>query len=100
MTEFDAVTVRGLGKTYGSGVVVGRLDFDVSHCEVVGAALPDRVAGTRDLFAASRARYGTELLEQSGLGERGRRGFSSLCGRERRQLFLVLTSLGRPERMP
>jgi ABC-2 type transport system ATP-binding protein len=148
MTEFDAVTVRGVGKTYGSGVVVGRLDLDVSHGEMAGAAdvggtgqaipvecieglrrpggalrvlgyspvtgavqlrpliggqlqdsaLPDRVAGALDLFATLRARDGTQLLEQFGWGERGRRGFSSLSGREPQRLFIVLTRPGRPGR--
>lgn len=149
MTEFDAVTVRGPRETYGSGVVVDRLDLDVIHCEMVGvadvggtgqtitveciqvlsrlgggalsvlshhpatgaaqlplpiggqlqdSALPDRVAGPHDLFATSRARDGTELLEQFGLGERGLWGFSSLNGREPQRLLLVLALPGRPER--
>jgi ABC-2 type transport system ATP-binding protein len=124
MTEFDAVTVRGLRKRYGSGVVVDRLDFDVSRGEgalcvlayapVTGAAqvrpliggqlrdsaLPDllRVAGAVDLFATARARDGTGLLEQSGLGERGRWGFSPFSGRERHRLFPVCALPGRPER--
>ena len=38
MTEFDAVTVRGLRKRYGSGVVVDRLDFDVSRGEMAAGA--------------------------------------------------------------
>jgi ABC-2 type transport system ATP-binding protein len=41
MTEFDAVTVRGLRKRYGSGVVFDRLDFDVSRGEMVGVAGAD-----------------------------------------------------------
>jgi len=151
MTEFDAVTVRGLRKRYGSGVVIDRLDFDVSRGEMVGvagadgagktitveciqglrrpgegalcvlgyapvtgaaqvrpliggrlrdSALPDRlrVAGAVDLFATARARDGTELLEQSGLGKRGRWGFSPFSGRERHRLFLVCALPGRPER--
>ena len=149
MTEFDAVTVRGLRKRYGSGVVIDRLDFDVSRGEMAGvadadgagktitgeciqglrlpgegalcvlgyapvtgaarvrpliggqlqdSALPDRVAGAVDLFATARARDGTELFEQSGLGERGRWGFSPLSGRERHRLFLVGALPGRPER--
>lgn len=151
MTEFDAVTVRGLRKRYGPGVVVDRLDFDVSRGEMAGvadadcpgktitarciqglrrtggdairvpggqrvtgpaqlrpliggqlqgSALPDRLraAGPLDLFATSRARDGTEQLGQSGLGERGRRGFSSLSGREPQWLFLALALPGRPER--
>jgi ABC-2 type transport system ATP-binding protein len=151
MTEFDAVTVRGLRKRYGSGVVVDRLDFDVSRGEMVGVAdadgagktitveyiqglrrpgegalwllgyapvtgaarvrpliggrlrdfaLPDRlrVAGAVDLFATARARDGTGLLEQSGLGERGRWGFPPFSGRERHRLFLVCALPGRPER--
>ena len=156
MTEFDAVTVRGLRKRYGSGVVIDRLDFDVSRGEMAGvadadgagktitgeciqglrrpgegalcvlgyapvtgaaqvrpliggqlrdSALPDRVAGAVDLFATARARDGTarardgtELLEQSGLGERGRWGFSPFSGRERHRLFLVGALPGRPER--
>ncbi len=150
MTEFDAVTVRGLRKRYGSGIV-DRLDFDVSRGEMAGvadadragktitaegiqrlrragggairvpgddrvtgpaqlrpliggqlqgSALPDRlrVAGALDLFATLRARDGTELLEQSGLGERGRWGFSLPGGRERQRLFLVLALPGRAER--
>ena len=148
MTEFHAVTIRGLRKRYGSGVVVDRLDFDVSRGEMAGvadadgagktitveciqglrrpgegalcvlgyapvtgaarvrpligaqlrdSALPDRlrVAGAVDLFATARARDGTE---QSGLGERGRWGFSPLSGRERHRLFLVGALTGRPER--
>ena len=153
MTEFDAMTVRGLRKRYRSGVVVDRLDFDVSRDEMVGvadadadgarntitveciqglrrpgegalcvlgyapvtgaaqvrpliggqlrdSALPDRlrVAGAVHLFATARARDGTELLEQSGLGERGRWGFSPFSGHERQRLFLVLALPGRPER--
>ena len=154
MTEFDAVTVRGLRKRYGSEVVIDRLDFDVSRGEMAGvagadgadgagktiaveciqglrrpgegalrvlgyapvtgaaragpiiggplrdSALPDRlrVAGAVDLFATARARDGSELLEQSGLGERGRWGFSPLSGRERHRLFLVRSLPGRPER--
>jgi ABC-2 type transport system ATP-binding protein len=149
MTEFDAMTVRGLRKRYRSGVVVDRLDFGVRRGEMVGvtdadgagktitvgriqglrrpgggalrvlgyirvtgaaqlrpliggqlqdSALPDRVAGAHDLFATSRARDGTELLEQFGLGERGRWGFSPLAGPERQRLFVVLTLPGRPER--
>jgi ABC-2 type transport system ATP-binding protein len=149
MTEFDAVTVSGLRKRYGSGVVIDRLDFDVSRGEMAGvagadgagktitveciqglrrpgegalcvlgyapvtgaarvrpliggrlqdSALPDRVAGAVDLFATAPARDGTELFEQSGLGERGRWGFSPLSGRERHRLFLVGALPGRPER--
>jgi ABC-2 type transport system ATP-binding protein len=148
MTEFDAVAVQGLSKTHRSGVVVGRLDFDVSHGEMAGvadadgtgqtitveciqglhrpggalrvlsyypvtgaaqlrpltggqlqdSARPDRVAGALDLFATSRARDGTQLVEQFGLGERGRRGFSSLSGRERQRLFVVLARPARPGR--
>ena len=151
MTDFDAVTVRGLRKWYGSGVVIDRLDFDVSRGEMAGMAgadgagktitveciqglrrpgegalcvlgyapvtgaarvrpliggrlrdspLPDRlrVAGAVDLFATARARDGTGLLEQSGLGGRGRWGFSPFSGRERHRLFLVCALPGRPER--
>jgi ABC-2 type transport system ATP-binding protein len=151
MTDFDAVTVRGLRKRYGSGVVVDRLDFDFSRGEMVGVAdaagagktitvefiqglrrpgegalcalgyapvtgaaqvrpliggqlrdspLPDRlrVAGAVDMFATARARDGTELLEQSGLGERGRWGFSPFSGLERHRQFLICTLPGRPER--
>ena len=149
MTEFDAVTVRGLRKRYGSGVVVDRLGFDVSRGEMAGvagangagktitveciqglrrpgegalrvlgyiriagaaqvrpliggrlqdSALPDRVARALDLFATAPARDSTGLLEQFGLGERGRWGFSPLAGRERQRLFLVLALPGRPER--
>jgi ABC-2 type transport system ATP-binding protein len=35
------VTIRGLGKRYGSAVVVDRLDFDVSRGEMVGVADAD-----------------------------------------------------------
>jgi ABC-2 type transport system ATP-binding protein len=149
MTEFDAVTVRGLRKRYGSGVVVDRLDFDVCHGEMAGvadadrtgktitaeciqvlsrpgdgalrvlgyhaatraaqlpppigaqlqdSALPDRVARALDLLAIPRPRDGTELLEESGLGVRGRWGFSSLNGRQPHQLFLVCALPGLPER--
>jgi ABC-2 type transport system ATP-binding protein len=146
MTEFDAVTVRGLRRTYRSSVVVDRLDIDVQRGEMAGgagktitveciqglrrrgdgalsvlvydaitgaarlrpligsqlqdSALPNRlrVAGALDLFASPRARDGTGLLEQFGLGERGRWGFCSLSGPERQRLFLVLTLLGRPGR--
>lgn len=151
MTEFDAVTVRGLHKGYESGVVVDRLDFDVSGGEMVGladadrtgqtitveciqvlsrpgggalrmlghhaatgaarlpppvggqlqdSALPDplRVAGPLDLFATPRARDGTELREQFGLGDRGRWGVSLLSGGERQRLFLVCALPGRPGR--
>ena len=59
------------------------------------SALPDRVAGAVDLFATARARDGTELLEQSGLGERSRWGFSPFSGRERHRLFLVGALPGR-----
>jgi ABC-2 type transport system ATP-binding protein len=38
MTEFDVVTVRGLRETCGSGVVAGRLGFDVQRGEIVGLA--------------------------------------------------------------
>jgi ABC-2 type transport system ATP-binding protein len=38
MAEFDGVTVRGLRKTYGSRVVVDRLDLDVRPGEIVGLA--------------------------------------------------------------
>ena len=61
------------------------------------SALPDRLRAV-DLFATARARDGTELLEQSGLGERGRWGFSPFSGRERHRLFLVCALPGRPER--
>ena len=46
MTEFDAVTVRGLRKRYGSGVVVDRLDFDVSRGEMAGVAGADGAGKT------------------------------------------------------
>ena len=36
MSEFDVVTVRGLRKSYGSRVVVDRLDLDVHAGEIVG----------------------------------------------------------------
>jgi ABC-2 type transport system ATP-binding protein len=36
MTELDVVTVRGLRKTYGSRVVVDRLDLDVHAGEILG----------------------------------------------------------------
>jgi ABC-2 type transport system ATP-binding protein len=38
MTEFDAVTVRGLRNTYGPGVVVDALDIDVQRGEMAGGA--------------------------------------------------------------
>jgi ABC-2 type transport system ATP-binding protein len=38
MTEFDAVTVPGLRKTYRSGVVVDRLDIDVQRGEMADGA--------------------------------------------------------------
>ena len=38
MAEFEVVTVRGLRKTYGSRVVVDRLDLDVRAGEIVGLA--------------------------------------------------------------
>ena len=38
MTEFDVVTVRGLRKTYGAGVVARQLGFDVQRGEIVGLA--------------------------------------------------------------
>ena len=38
MTESDGVTVRGLRKTYGSRIVVDRLDLDVRPGEIVGLA--------------------------------------------------------------
>src|SRR6202012_1383004 len=49
------------------------------------SALPDRlrVAEAVELFAASGARSGDELLEQFGLAERRRSAFSSLSGGER-----------------
>jgi ABC-2 type transport system ATP-binding protein len=64
------------------------------------SALPDRlrVAGAVDLFATARARDGTELPEQSALGERGRWGFSPFSGRERQGLLLVCALPGRPGR--
>ncbi len=148
MTEFDAVTVRGLRKRSGSGVVVDRLDFDVSDGEMAGladadrteqtitveciqvlsrpgggalrvlghhpatgaaqlpppiggqlqdSALPDplRVAGPLDLFATPRARDGTELREQFGLGDQGRWGVSLPSGGERQRLFFACALPGR-----
>lgn len=51
MTEFDAVTVRGLRKTYGSGVVIARLDIDVQRGEMAdgaGKTIPvERIQGLR-----------------------------------------------------
>ncbi len=151
MTEFDVVTVRGLRKTCGSGVVADRLDFDVQRGEIVGLAdadgarktttvectqglrwpdggvlsvlgyrpvtraarlrpftgsqlqdpaLPDRLrtAEALDLFAILRARDGTRLLEQFGLGQRRRSGYCSLSGRELQRLFLVLALRDCPRR--
>jgi ABC-2 type transport system ATP-binding protein len=151
MTEFDVVTVRGLRKTYGAGVVAGRLGFDVQRGEIVGLAdadgagktttveciqglrwpdggvlgvlgyrpvtgaarlrpltgsqlqdpaLPDRlrVAEALDLSAILRARDGTRLLEQFGLGQRRRSGYCSLSGRNLRRLFLVLALRDCPRR--
>ena len=46
MIEFDAVTVRGLRRTYGSGVVVDRLDFDVFDGEMAGGDDVDRTGKT------------------------------------------------------
>src|SRR5262245_23115202 len=62
------------------------------------SALPDRlrVAEALDLFATSRARDGSELLEQFGLAGRRRSVFSSLSGGERQRLCLVLALLNRP----
>jgi len=62
------------------------------------SALPDRlrVAEAVELFAASGARSGDELLERFGLAERRRSAFSSLSGGERQRLFLVLALLNRP----
>ena len=64
------------------------------------SALPNRlrVAGAVDLFATARARDGTGLFEQSGLGGRARWGFSPFSDRERHRLFLVCALPGRPER--
>jgi ABC-2 type transport system ATP-binding protein len=36
MSELDVVIVRGLRKTYGTRVVVDRLDLDVRAGEIVG----------------------------------------------------------------
>jgi ABC-2 type transport system ATP-binding protein len=38
MSESDVITVRGLRKAYGTGVVVHRLDLDVHAGEIVGLA--------------------------------------------------------------
>jgi ABC-2 type transport system ATP-binding protein len=46
MTEFDAVTVRGLRKRYRSGVVVDRLDLDVSRVGMAGLADADGAGKT------------------------------------------------------
>jgi hypothetical protein len=112
MTEFDAVTVQGLRKRYGFGVVVDRLDSDVSRGQMVGVADANGaaktitveciqglwVAGAVDLFATARARDGTELREQSAPGGRARWGFSQFSGRERHRLFLVGALPGRAGR--
>src|SRR6266699_512303 len=62
------------------------------------SALPDRlrVQEAVDLFAASRARHGRELIERFGLAERRKAAFASLSGGERQRLFLVLALLNRP----
>ncbi|HYU02884.1 MAG TPA: ABC transporter ATP-binding protein, partial [Jatrophihabitantaceae bacterium] len=62
------------------------------------SALPDRlrVQEAVDLFATSRARHGTDLIERFGLVERRRSAFGSLSGGERQRLFLVLALLNRP----
>jgi ABC-type multidrug transport system ATPase subunit len=99
MTEFDVVTVRGLRKTYRSGVVAGRLGFDVQRGEILGTGDADsagktttveRIPGPRRPIAIPRIRDGTRLLEQFGLGQRRRSGHYSLSGRELQRLFLVL----------
>lgn len=46
MTEFDVLTVRGLRKTYGAGVVAGRLGFDIQRGEIVGLADADGAGKT------------------------------------------------------
>jgi ABC-2 type transport system ATP-binding protein len=151
MTEFDVVTVQCPRKTYGSGVVAGRLGFDVQHGEIAGMAGADgagktttveciqglrrpdggalrvlgyrpasgaarprpltgsqpqdpvladrlRVAEAVDLFATPRARDGTRLLEQFGLGQRRLPGHCSRSGRELQRLFLVLALRDCPRR--
>jgi ABC-2 type transport system ATP-binding protein len=59
------------------------------------SGLPDRlrVSEAVTLFGG---RDGVSLLEQFGLGARGRAAFASLSGGERQRLFLVLALLGRP----
>jgi ABC-2 type transport system ATP-binding protein len=59
------------------------------------SGLPDRlrVSEAVTLFGG---RDGASLLEQFGLGARGRAAFASLSGGERQRLFLVLALLGRP----
>jgi len=59
------------------------------------SGLPDRlrVSEAVTLFGG---RDGASLLEQFGLGSRGRAAFASLSGGERQRLFLVLALLGRP----
>jgi ABC-2 type transport system ATP-binding protein len=59
------------------------------------SGLPDRlrVSEAVTLFGG---RDGQALLEQFGLGSRGRAAFASLSGGERQRLFLVLALLGRP----
>lgn len=146
MTEFDVVTVRGLRKTYGSGVIAGRLDSDVPCGEIVGPAGADgagktttveciqglgrpdggalsalgyrpvagaaglrpltgsqlpgrlRVAGAVDLFATPRARDGTRVPGQFGLGQRRRPGSCPHSSRERRRLLPVLALPDCPRR--
>jgi ABC-2 type transport system ATP-binding protein len=63
------------------------------------SALPDRlrVDEAIELFATSRARDATELLDQFGLTARRRSVFASLSGGERQRLFLVLALLNRPQ---
>jgi ABC-type multidrug transport system ATPase subunit len=90
-----AFSVRGYDPITGvaqlRSLVRGRLE---------GSVVPNRlrVAGALDLLASPRARDGTELLEQFGLGERGRWGFCPLSGPERQRLFLVLAQSCGPGR--
>jgi ABC-2 type transport system ATP-binding protein len=90
MAEFDVVTVRGLRKTYGSRVVVDRLDLDVHAGEIPG------LTGANGAGKTTTVECVQGLLEQFGLAERHRSAFSSLSGGERQRLFLVLALLNRP----
>jgi ABC-2 type transport system ATP-binding protein len=59
------------------------------------SGLPDRLR-VREAVTLFGGRDGGSLLDQFGLGSRGRAAFASLSGGERQRLFLVLALLGRP----